>query len=407
MNWMLVAFAVMYVMVCAATPVNKFQLRGDESIDDVREPVSTNETEIAPGKFLSSDGKTVWWDGSLVPLEGKGFRDTKRYYDRMPARLEEDQTVRRGVWSQCYNSSGECFRFRLKNTSSFAIRWSLVYQGLAMGHMPATSVSGIDLYLRNKETGKWEFYQNARPRKQTGNVAIFSTRGMDAMVYLPLYNGPSKLEFGVSKDATFEPLEPRDNGIVKPVVFYGTSITHGGCCSRPGLSFPAIVCRKIDVPLVNLGFSGNGRMELSMADYLAEVDASCYVLDCLWNMEEVFPTRDDDDLRSAGVSNKVQFVMARYEPFVRRLRKLRPDVPIVFAEQCSVFTSKQMPYDFAIHDVFLRLKEEGWNGLHYVPKEKMYVGDREGTVDGCHPNDWGMFSLAEAFAPVIREALNL
>jgi len=389
-----------------ATQVNKYQLRNDSAGEGTA--VVTNaagEKALSPGKFLSADGTTVWWDGSLVPLEGKGFQDVKRFYDRMPARLEKDTSVRRGVWSQCYNSSGECFRFRLKGATKFKVRWSLIYSGLSMGHMPATGVSGLDLYLRNKKTGEWRFFQNARPSKQEGNVAEFWTYGNDAMVYLPLYNGPSKVEFGVPPEATFEPLGPRESGVTKPVVFYGTSITHGGCCSRPGLSFPALVCRRLNAPLVNLGFSGNGRMELSMADYLGEIDASCYVLDCLWNMESVFPTKDDDDLRAAGVSNKVQLVTARFEPFVRRLRQLRPDTPIVLAEQCDVFSSKPSPHDVVIRGVYDKLKAEGWKGLNYVSKEKMYTGDYEGTVDGCHPNDWGMFSLAEAFTPVVREAL--
>ncbi|MCQ2389985.1 MAG: SGNH/GDSL hydrolase family protein [Kiritimatiellae bacterium] len=368
---------------------------------------TTNETEIAPGKHLSADGKIVWWDGSLVPLEGKGYSDVLRFYDRMPARLEKDPSVRRGVWSQCYHSSGECFRFRLKGTQHFKVRWSLVSDKLAMGHMPATGVSGLDLYLRNPQTGEWRFYKNARPAKQDGNEADFWTYGADAMVYLPLYNGPSKVEFGVSPGATFEPLPPRGNGVDKPVVFYGTSITHGGCCSRPGLSFPALVCRRLDVPLVNLGFSGNGRMEPSMANYLGEIDASCYVLDCLWNMGSVYPTKDDDDLRAANVSNKVQLVTARYEPFVRRLRALRPDTPIVFAEQCDVFSKKPAPHDLVVRGVYEKLLSEGWKNLHYVSKEKMHVGDYEGAVDGCHPNDWGMFSMAEAFTPVVRAALKL
>ncbi|MDD3544631.1 MAG: SGNH/GDSL hydrolase family protein, partial [Kiritimatiellae bacterium] len=285
-------------------------------------------------------------------------------------------------------------------------RWSLVSAGLAMGHMPATGVSGLDLYLKGKD-GKWQFFQNARPNKQEGNVAEFRAYGNEVMLYLPLYNGPGKVEFGLPPSATFEPLGPRANGIVKPVVFYGTSITHGGCCSRPGLSFPALVCRRLDVPLVNLGFSGNGRMEPAMADYLGEVEASCYVLDCLWNMSSVYPTPDDDDLRAANVSNKVQLVTARFEPFARRLRELRPNTPIVFAEQCDVFSSVPAPHDKVVRGVFEKLKAEGWKGLYYVSKDKMYGGDREGTVDGCHPNDWGMFSMADAFTPAVAEALGL
>ncbi|MDD2455659.1 MAG: SGNH/GDSL hydrolase family protein [Kiritimatiellae bacterium] len=402
----LLAFTLVPLALFAA-PQNKYQLKDAEPGKGIPSPAAVPaEKEIAPGKMLSADGKTVWWDGSLAPLEGKGFKDVKRFYDRMPARLEQDKRVRRGVWSQCYHSSGECFRFKLKGAANFKVRWSLVSAGLAMGHMPATGVSGLDLYLKGKD-GKWQFFQNARPNKQEGNVAEFRAYGNEVMLYLPLYNGPGKVEFGLPPSATFEPLGPRANGIVKPVVFYGTSITHGGCCSRPGLSFPALVCRRLDVPLVNLGFSGNGRMEPAMADYLGEVEASCYVLDCLWNMSSVYPTPDDDDLRAANVSNKVQLVTARFEPFARRLRELRPNTPIVFAEQCDVFSSVPAPHDKVVRGVFEKLKAEGWKGLYYVSKDKMYGGDREGTVDGCHPNDWGMFSMADAFTPAVAEALGL
>jgi hypothetical protein len=398
---------VLAPLVLFAADQNKFQLKDAEPVKDAKPAAAVpGEKEIAPGKTLSADGTIVWWDGSLVPLEGKGFKDVKRFYDRMPVRLEQDKRVRRGVWSQCYHSSGECFRFKLKGAANFKVRWSLVSAGLAMGHMPATGVSGLDLYLKD-EDGKWQFFRNARPGKQEGNVAEFRTYGKEAMLYLPLYNGPSKIEFGLPPDASFEPLEPRANGIDKPVVFYGTSITHGGCCSRPGLSFPALVCRRLDVPLVNLGFSGNGRMELAMADYVGEVEASCYVLDCLGNMSSVYPTPDDDDLRAANVSNKVQFVTARYEPFVRRLRELRPNTPIIFAEQGDVFSSAQAPHDKVVFEVFQKLKAQGWKGLYYVSKAKMFVGDREGTVDGCHPNDWGMFSKADAFRPAVADALGL
>ncbi len=394
-------------LILLAANQNNFQLKDAEPVKDAKSTASVPvEKEIAPGKTLSADGKTVWWDGSLVPLEGKGFKDVKRFYDRMPARLEQDKRVRSGVWSQCYHSSGECFRFKLKGATNFKVRWSLVSDGLSMGHMPSTGVSGLDLYLKDTD-GKWQFFQNARPSKQEGNAAEFRTYGKEVMLYLPLYNGPSKVEFGLPPDASFEPPGLRATGIDKPVVFYGTSITHGGCCSRPGLSFPALVCRRLDVPLVNLGFSGNGRMELAMADYLGEVEASCYVLDCLWNMGSVRPTPDDDDLRAANVSNKVQLVTARYEPFVRRLRELRPNTPIVFAEQCDVFSSEQAPHDKVIFELFQKLKAQGWKGLYYVSKAKMYVGDREGTVDGCHPNDWGMFSIADAFRPAVAEALGL
>ena len=128
-----------------------------------------------------------------------------------------------------------------------------------------------------------------------------------------------------------------------------------------------------------------------MSEHLAKIDASCYVLDCLWNM---------------GISG-LRGVKENYEPFIRNLRAKRPGVPIVMAEQCDVFCGRPNEKDRFIKGIYDRLVAEGWKNLVYLPKTKMYVGDLEGTVDGCHPNDWGMMSLADAFGEAVREALAL
>ena len=190
--------------------------------------------------------------------------------------------------------------------------------------------------------------------------------------------------------ASIAALPPRKSGVSKPVVFYGTSITHGGCASRPGLSFVNIVGRDLDVPVVNLGFSGSGQMELEMSEHLAAIDASCYVLDCLWNM-------------GGHWADKMYF---RYEPFIRNLRRLRPDVPIVMAEQCDVYCKGQSEKDLFMRKIYEKLIAEGWKNLVYLPKTEMYTGDLEGTVDGCHPNDLGMMSMSKAFGKAVKEALD-
>jgi hypothetical protein len=148
-----------------------------------------------------------------------------------------------------------------------------------------------------------------------------------------------------------------------------------------------MVGRKLDVPVVNLGFSGSGKMEMEMSTHLAAIDASCYVLDCLWNMSD-------------------KLVEERYEPFIRELRKARPQVPIVMAEQCDVFCKGPNVKDKFILALYKKLIDEGWENLVYLPKDKMYSGDSEGTVDGCHPNDIGMASMSVAFGEAVNEALN-
>ena len=186
------------------------------------------------------------------------------------------------------------------------------------------------------------------------------------------------------------------SSIDKPVVFYGTSITQGGCASRPGMSFVNIVGRDLDVPVVNLGFSGSGAMEYEMSEHLARIDASCYVLDCLWNM---------GSLASGGRPGRN--VEETYEPFIRNLRAKRPGVPIVMAEACDVYCGGPDAKDKYVRSLYGKLVAEGWKDLVHLPKDGMYTGDLEGTVDGCHPNDWGMMSLARAFGGAVRQALGL
>ena len=326
-----------------------------------------------------------WIDGKYLPLEGKCYSDTEEFYDRLPRNVTTN--VNGGVRSMKHHSTGLQFRFRT-NSKSLTFKWVPRNGSLSMDHMPSTGMSGIDVY-RQAANGKWLYVKTGRIRSAAGGSLTISWKPGDAcLVNLPLYNGIKAFTLGIDKTATVEGLGPRKSGINKPVVFYGTSITHGGCASRPGLAFPSIVGRNLDVPTVNLGFSGSGRMELEMSEHLAAIDASCYVLDCLWNMSE-------------------PMVRQRYEPFIRNLRKRRPGVPIVMAEQCDVYCNGPCGKDRFIKTLYSKLVSEGWANLVYLPKTDMYTGDVEGTVDGCHPNDWGMMSMAKAFGAAVKKALGL
>lgn len=358
-----------------------------------------------------------WIDGRELPLEGKAFADVESYYDRMPASAQATNTNAGVQWLK-HHTSGMVFRF--KTTSpTLAFRWTPYYDidgpqsmagcryngALGMAHMPAIGVSGIDVYIQGKD-GAWKYLKSgfiyASRRKgepSVGQIARFSLApGTPVMVHLPLYNGLKSFEVEVADDAKVEPLPPRRSGITKPVVFYGTSITQGGCASRPGLAFSHIIGRTLDVPTVNLGFSAHGCMEPAMADYLAQIDASCYVLDCLWNMD----TSATPDRRPSCAGRHVD---VNYEPLMRKLRAAHPNVPIVMAEQSDVFCRGMNAKGRIIHALYEKLKAEGWQNLVYLSNKGMYSGDREGTVDGTHPNDRGMEEMAAAFGEAIREVL--
>ena len=331
-----------------------------------------------------------WIDGRFLPIEGRAFDDVDHYYDRLPKNVTTN--VNEGVREMKHHTTGMQFRFTT-DSKKLHFRWMPWSEGLEMDHMPSTGMSGIDVYRFDAAKGKWLFYKTGRiwQPKKGGSLDVGWTPGTPCLVNLPLYNGIKSFSLGIDKDATVTALPPRKSGVNKPVVFYGTSITHGGCCSRPGMAFPSIVGRQFDVPIVNLGFSGSGRMELEMSEHLARIDASCYVLDCLWNM--------------GGTRWVKEKHRERYEPFIRNLRAKRPGVPIVMAEHCDVYCKGPDERDRFIKGLYDKLIAEGWTNLVYLPNAGMYPDDLEGTVDGAHASDYGMLSLAKAFGGAVAEAL--
>jgi len=334
---------------------------------------------------------TVWYDVTSWGIEGRGWpkEEVKNFYTRLPAKAEK--VVRKPVWSLSQHSSGMLTRF---NTDSTTIKFRYTVGGnLAMAHMPATGVSGVDLYGLDSD-GKWKWVTVTKPSK--GKDIEATMTGLDPgmrsyMAYLPLYNSVTKLEFGVLKGSKFQPVAPRKE---KPIVFYGTSITHGACASRPGMCYSGILGRRLDVPVINLGFSGNGKMEPEVAALLSEIDAAVYFLDALPNMQ---PAQ----------------VAERVEPFVRQLRKVRPDTPIVLVEDRSYTNSwvrrERRDFHKANHSALIRafdnLVSSGVKGLYYIKGENLLGDDSEGTTDGSHPNDLGFMRQSDIYEPVLRKAL--
>ena len=378
-----------------------------------QDEVSKWDSRMAVEKAAVDTNGVKWVDGRSLPIEGRAFDDVEHYYDRLPSNVTAN--VNGGVRSMKHHTAGMQFRF-VTDSKRLTFRWEPWSDRLTGDNMAQIGASGIDVYRQDKD-GRWWFVRVGRITSAKGaELTMGWTPGTPCLVNLPLYNGVKSFRLGIDKTASVRPLAPRKSGVVKPVVFYGTSITHGASASRPGLSWVNQVGRDLDVPVVNLGFSGCGRMEYEMSEHLARIDASCYVLDCLWNMNccRGAPTvQDEADVRAAGCGgtfsreNMLIYFKVRYEPFIRNLRKLRPDVPIVMAEQCDVFSKEPGGKDKFIRALYERLVAEGWKNLVYLPKTEMYNGDLEGTIDGCHPNDWGCHTMALAFGKAVREALGL
>jgi lysophospholipase L1-like esterase len=322
-------------------------------------------------------------------LEGQAWKDTKAPFDRFPSKSE--QVVRAAVWSLSRNSTGLRVRFATDSAAIHAT-WTVIKENLALPHMPATGVSGLDLYVRHD--GKWKWLANGRPTAKTTTQAMVQnwTGGRrEYMVYLPLYNGIESLSIGVPEGSKLEFL-PHES--VKPILFYGTSITQGGCASRPGMVYSSIIGRMLDWPTINLGFSGNALSEPEVAQLLVELDPVVYVYDSLPNLS-------------------LTFVKERTEPFLRTLRKAHPNTPIVLVENVIYTNSEVLPSrgvsarekNAVLKSIFDKLKAEGDKKLYYVPADNLLGTDGEGTVDGTHPTDLGFLRMAETIAPAIRPLL--
>jgi len=345
------------------------------------------------GQLHEEEG-LVWYEAHQLALEGQGWEgeELESAFDRLPARAKGK--VRDAVWNLSKDSAGLCVRFRTDSPEIHA-RWILSDGGLSMPHMPATGVSGLDLYVRD-EQGSWRWLATGRPAAQDNKkrlVGDLPVRMRDYCIYLPLYNGLEKMYLGFRKEAGVEPLiRPQERA--KPIVFYGTSITQGGCASRTGMVHCAILGRRLDRPVINLGFSGNGRMEASVAQFLADLDPAVYVIDCLPNI-------------------KAEEVAERTAPLVRILRDARPETPIVLAEDRTyghafLVSSARKRNDTsraALRKAFEELKAEGVADLHYLPGEMQLGEDNLGTVDGSHPTDLGFIRMADAFEKVLRPIL--
>ena len=297
----------------------------------------------------SVEDSTAWFDVSGWEVEGRCWADTAKPFDRFPKKSEA--LLRKAVWSLSRHSAG------------MKMRWVNVSRP-TQTMVEATLANGID----------------ALPEAAPRQFAL----------YLPLYNGVEKLEIGIRKGSELKPIAARK----KPIVFYGTSIMHGACASRPGMSISSILGRRMNCAVVNLGFSGNGKMELPVADLIGELDPSVIAIDCLPNMNS-------------------KLVHERAVPFVQRLRTYHPKSPILLVEDRAMTNSRfyRGARDFhkgnraslkAACDILL---DAGDNNIHYLSGKDLLGSDGEGATDGSHPSDLGMVRYADAYEPVLRSLL--
>ncbi|WP_390597223.1 SGNH/GDSL hydrolase family protein [Bacteroides sp. f07] len=336
----------------------------------------------------------VYHDAANFPLLGKATNYAGARYERFPDSLKN--ISRAPLWNLSRNSAGMAIRFR-SNSTRIAVKWKTLFDN-HMNHMTDVGVKGLDLYCLQKN-GSWRFVNSARPAQkmtQTTIIENMKPEEREFMLYLPLYDGVSSLSIGIDSLSVIG--QPMVDCPVreKPVVFYGTSILQGGCASRPGMAHTNIISRRLNRECINLGFSGNALLDLEVAEMMAEIDASVFVLDFAPNAS-------------------VEQIKERMAVFYQTIRDKHPKVPILFIED-PVFThalfDEMIAHEVedrnrAVNEVFNTLKKKGEKNMYLVRSSKMLGEDGEATVDGVHFTDLGMMRYADLVCPVIRRFCKL
>jgi lysophospholipase L1-like esterase len=344
-----------------------------------------------------------WWNPAtheFPVIEGQAWTEgTETFYDRLPTKAKD--VVREPVWNLSKHTAGMMIRFR-SNAEEITVRYG-VGGNQAMPHMPATGVSGVDLYAISSD-GDWNWCRGGYSFGDTITYRFTGLKpndsyhkwGREYRLYLPLYNSVSWMEIGVAEGTHFRPLPVR---MEKPIVVYGTSIAQGACASRPGMAWTSILGRKLDRPLINLAFSGNGRLEDEVVALINEIDPKIFVLDCLPNLNSISLYPDD------VLKEKVMKT-------VRSLKSEHPQTPILLVDHAgytdgSVMPERESSYlrcNLVQQDAFADLKAEGIADLYYLSREEIAL-QLDDMVDGTHPNDLGMQHYADAYEKALRKIL--
>lgn len=331
----------------------------------------------------------IWHDAASMHVFGKAVEDTYSHYVRLPADI--DARTRKPIRNLGRDAAGLYVQFRT-DSPSVHVRWTSVKKN-TMSHMASVGSRGVDLYAMTD--GGWRYAGSARPALDYNETTRCIIKDMDAgykqfRMYLSLYDGIGKLEIGT--DPGFEFIAENDSQRKPPVVMYGTSILQGGCVSRPGMASTNILGRRLGREVVNLGFSGNAKLDPEIAELMARVaDPAVFVMDNVPN-------------------DSAKLIQEKGEAFVKILRDAHPSVPIVFVEMVHYsqdFLSSKSYSDIESRNAAQRalyegLKAAGDKNVHYVTAEGLIGDDGEAHVDYTHQTDLGQLRYADKLYPVLK-----
>ena len=337
----------------------------------------------------------IYHNADDLPLFGKITEDTAERYERLPAYLEGN--IRDMLWTLGRHSAGLYIRFNTNSTEIWC-RWTVKF-GTHMAHQTLIGSRGVDLYALN-DKDEWRFVAAAMPDRDSKESNYRIATCMDGkereyMLYLPLYDSIDSLEIGIDSTAVLSLPKVDLPKAERPIVMYGTSILQGGCANRPGMASTGIIGRRLNRQVINLGFSGNAKVDLEIAEVMASAkDPSLFVFDYV-------PNASPEMIRERG------------EAFFRRVRDAHPDVPVLFLEdpyysKYELMSNAREEVDTrnaAQRELFEKLKKQGEKKIWYLKSDDMVGHDNEAFVEGIHFTDLGMMRYAEWILPHIKRRM--
>lgn len=323
-----------------------------------------------------------FYDARVSPFRVYGVFYDDGKFRRMPEKIAK--TVSSGVHSLHANTAGG--RVRFKTNSPYVAINAKMTCITRMDHFPLCGSAGFDLYADGVYANTFrppydmtEGYESL--------IELGSAQMREITINLPLYSDVCELYIGLADDAKID--APTPYRVEKPVVYYGSSVTQGGCASRPGTAYQSFICRELDVDFINLGFSGNARAEEEMYNYIKTLDMSAFVMDYDYN------------------SPSIEHLTSTHEKMFLAIREAQPNLPIVMlSAPIAALNEEYTARREIIKTTYTNALARGDKNVHFIDGPTlMAICGTDGTVDNVHPTDFGFFSMAQPIIKLLKEIL--
>lgn len=343
--------------------------------------IAKHDTNLAVESSIQREG-LCFCDAEEAPFQVYGVFKENGLFRRMPEAIASK--ISEGVSSHSTRSAGGRVRF-VTSSPYVAIKTEYIPHKTSC-HMAVTGSAGFDLYAEYDDR-VWYKGTFVPPYDVEDGYESVLDLGAEALriitINFPLYSSVKKLYIGLKEGSVLEPAP--GYRIEKPVVYYGSSITQGGCASKPGSTYQSILSFRYNCDYINLGFNGSARGEAEMAEYIRSLDMSAFVMDYDYNA----PTPEH--------------LQATHSRMYEIVREAHPKLPIIILQKprlAATLPEAGIWRSAIIRDTYLKARERGDNVYFISGDELMALVGDNGTVDNAHPTDSGFYSMAMAISKV-------